>query len=156
MKHYTFTIRISPSQNPYAEEDAPEASLTLAIIGEPTLEDVAGLLLDAIGFAADHLFGFHENLKEPIPTPNKRSFSLMADQFPEDCPNEKGVENTLATELFEPGKTVLFHFDYGDDWRFRVTCDSLTEAQQGQKQGVRILSRTGKFPEQYPDFDEDE
>lgn len=154
MKDLQLTIRTIPDR--YAEEEFPEASVTVAVFGEPTLEHVAWILLDAIGFEIDHLYGFHENLRQPMPAPGKRSFSLMADQFPEDCPDEKGVENTPATELFEPGKTVLFHFDYGDDWRFLLTCDSLTEAKKGQKQGLRILSRTGEFPEQYPSFDEEE
>jgi hypothetical protein len=50
---------------------------------------------------------------------------------------------------------MLFHFDYGDDWHFIVTCVK-TEETKSQFRKPKILEKQGTPPEQYPDYDEDE
>lgn len=49
-------------------------------------------------------------------------------------------------------KTLLFKFDYGDDWMFRVTCTGEAETKPFKR--PKLLSTTGKPPEQYLDGDD--
>ena len=55
----------------------------------------------------------------------------------------------------EPGKQMLFLFDYGDQWQFKVELIGL-----GQKEAKvtypRVVKQVGTAPPQYPDLDEDE
>ena len=48
---------------------------------------------------------------------------------------------------------MIFHYDYGDDWFFLVTCTAVKETT-GKRRLRKVLSTKGSPPEQYPDFEE--
>ncbi len=50
---------------------------------------------------------------------------------------------------------MLFLFDYGDEWHFKVELTAMGE-RLPRSQYPRILATTGKAPPQYPDMDEGE
>ena len=67
----------------------------------------------------------------------------------------RGVRRTKLSAAFPaPGKKMLFLFDYGDEWRFKVELIGL-----GRKEKAvypRVLKRVGEAPAQYPGLEEDE
>jgi hypothetical protein len=59
----------------------------------------------------------------------------------------------IEKAVFGPKKKMLFHFDYGDDWDFLVTCVKIEEIKS-QFRRPKILDKKGTTPEQYPDYEE--
>ena len=60
-----------------------------------------------------------------------------------------GDELTLAQAgIARPGAVVAYLFDYGDEWRVRVTVREIGDAGDGPL--PRVVERTGEAPPQYP------
>ncbi len=138
MQNYTFTLRYD------------DFSAVVTASGTCSLYQLAETLIKALDFDFDHCFGFYDNLDNPYDSDEK--YTLFADMGePED--DEPGVKATLIQDVFTPGKSLCFLFDYGDDWYFDVHCDDVRETK-GTRNTRRILGRTGTAPEQYPDFED--
>ena len=90
---------------------------------------------------------FYREIKPTVairtPTP------LFADIGEECKDSDTGVQSTCIAEVFQPQKTMLFLFDYGDDWMFPVTCTGGAETKPFKR--PKLLSTTGEPPEQYPE-----
>ena len=72
-----------------------------------------------------------------------------------DHPESLSVRHTKVSEVWKIlGDTMMFLFDYGDTWRFTV---QLVGFGVVDPKGTypRILKKTGRAPEQYPDIDEE-
>ena len=121
-----------------------------------SLYDLAENIIDVIGFQLDHAFGFYSNLEAPYPRNGElgEHYTLFADHG-EDDTDAGSVKKTDIDDVFNLGKKMLFHFDYGDDWRFLVTCTEVEESTAKRKTRKRI-SVQGEFPEQYEYPDDDE
>lgn len=117
----------------------------VSFVGEYTLYDLAETLIKAIGFQFDHAFQFCDNLGNPYDS--KERYTLFADMGETD--DDPGVKRTLISEVFTKGRMMLFHFDYGDDWEFPVTCIDILEEDSTRRQR-KVLTRRGTPPEQYP------
>jgi hypothetical protein len=112
-----------------------------------TLYQLAEAVTQAFGFFFDHAFGYYDNLKHHFES-NER-FELFADMGDAD-PGVRGVKKTRATEAFaEPGKKMLFLFDYGDDWFFLI--ERIERAPTGKGRFPRVVESNGEAPEQYPE-----
>jgi hypothetical protein len=65
----------------------------------------------------------------------------------------KGVKTTPMNTVFnEIGKQMLFFFDYGDNWKFRVELLGIEPAEPGKKYPECVQS-VKKAREQYSDKD---
>lgn len=138
----TFTFKLK-AENGYQAE--------IAISGNINLYGLAEHIIDTVGFDFDHAFGFFDNLKNPYQSDEK--YTLFADMG-EANPGERSVQRTLIEEVFDPGKKMVFLFDYGDDWQFLLACKSIEPAASKRK--IRaVLSEKGKHPIQYPDYDDE-
>jgi hypothetical protein len=139
MQEYHFTIQ---------SEDFTACAV---LVGEWTLYEFAEfIILKAVGFDFDHAFEFCDNYKNPLKS--KERYTLFADM--EDCEEEDpGVEGTFVSEVFTTGKRMAFLFDYGDDWRFAVTCTAVRESK-GKRRSRKVVMTVGERPEQYPDLEE--
>lgn len=137
MQEYHFTIQ-------YDDFEAQ-----LAIGGNLSLYDFAAFLIKAVGFDFDHAFEFCDNVENPYNS--SESYSLFADMGEGD--GEAGVKETLIADVFKPKKQMLFHFDYGDDWFFLITCTEV-KASTAKRPFKKIISKKGTPPEQYPDYEE--
>ena len=127
-------------------------SATIIQPADQTLEMLAESILDSVGFDMDHAFGFHDNLKNPYRS--NEEYTLFADMGEEVKGGDTGVRTTPLSQVFRPRKKMLFHFDYGDDWHFLVTC--VKEEETNSKfRNPKILDKTGTPPEQYPDYEEE-
>lgn len=124
------------------------------VVEQSTLFELADALLGAIGFDLDHAFGFHSNLKNAYDNDMEQEYTLFADQGEARLDHDTGVEKTFIGDVFDKGKKMLFHFDYGEDWMFIVECIEI-ETSTSRKRRPEVLKVVGRFPEQYPDYEED-
>lgn len=53
----------------------------------------------------------------------------------------------------DPGKSMLLHYDFGDDWRFKVKLEKILPPNKRMKK-LKITERLGKAPKQYTIDDE--
>lgn len=149
MKYYTFKLSYEKS------------FVRVSVIEKTTLADLAQLLLEAIDFELDHAFGFHSNLKNPYHHYMDKQFTLFSDHGEAESEADTGVKKTKVSSVFEEGEAMLFHFDYGEDWRFIVKCESIEKLKSEKgiiklRKNKEVLEIQGEFPEQYPEYDEDE
>ncbi len=125
-------------------------SAELVLGGEWSLYDFAEFIIKTVGFDFDHAFEFCDDLKNPYRS--KERYTLFADLGDAMSEDEEGVKDTPVSAVFRPRRKMIFHFDYGDDWFFLVTCTAVKES--GKKQRFKkVLSTEGTPPEQYPDPD---
>ena len=117
----------------------------LILGGEHTLYDFAEFIIKTVGFDFDHAFEFCDNLKNPYRS--KERYSVFAED------GDPGVQETMVSAVFRPRRKMLFHFDFGDDWFFLVTCTAVKESA-GKRRGRKMLTTQGTPPVQYPDYDE--
>jgi hypothetical protein len=115
----------------------------VAIAAEATLDDLAWCIVNSVEFSDDHLYQF---------TVRDRFGGAF---FAEDPRREDGFgadELGIGDLPLEPGQTMDFLYDFGDNWQFKVLLERI------EPPGVKIktpavVERHGKSPEQYPDSD---
>lgn len=122
----------------------------LAVGGDCSLYQFAAFIIKTVGFDFDHAFQFCENLKEPYQS--KERYTLFAD-LGEGSAGDRSVKKTALSAVFHPCRTMLFHFDYGDDWFFPVTCTAVKESS-AKKPFKKVIATHGTPPEQYPDAED--
>lgn len=130
-----------------------DAVSTICLSENHTLSELAETIIESVGFHFDHAFGFYSNLK--FPSQECEHYTVFADM--KDGEDEVGgsVKKTTIEDVFHEGRQMLFFFDYGDDWRFQITCTSVT-GSKAKRPSRQILSTQGTFPAQYPDLDDEE
>ncbi len=95
----------------------------------------------------DHAFGFYSKLTGHV-FDSLVKYELFADMGESEA---RSVKRTRIVEAFPAvGAKMTFHFDYGDDWQFRIEAIGQNRKQPGSKY-PRLLKTVGKAPEQYPD-----
>lgn len=124
-------------------------SVEVAVGGDCSLYAFAAFIIKTVGFDFDHAFEFCDNLKNPYRS--KQRYTLFAD-LGEDA-DDPGVKKTPLSAVFRPRRKMLFHFDYGDDWFFLVTCAAVKESA-AKRPFRKVVTTRGTPPEQYPDFEE--
>ena len=140
-----FTLELSDF-SPLARGADFSASLVLG--GDHSLYEFAEFLIKTVGFHFDHPFEFCDNLDNPYHS--KERYTLFADMG--EGEGEPGVNKTSVSQVFRLGRKMMFHFDYGDDWFFPVTCTAVQESEK-KRRFKKVLSTAGTPPEQYPDPD---
>ena len=124
-------------------------SAVLAVGGNSSLYSFAQLIIKAVGFDFDHAFEFCENLKDPYRSEER--YTLFAD-IGEGQDGDLSIKKTGIADVFSPRRKMVFHFDYGDDWFFLVTCTAVKEST-AKRPFKKIVSTRGTPPEQYPDYE---
>lgn len=122
----------------------------VAVGGDCSLYDFAKFINKAVGFDFDHAFEFCDNVREPDRSTER--YTLFADMGEGEA-GDRSVKQTRLSAVFRPRRKMVFHFDYGDDWYFLVTCIAVKESAS-KRAFKKILSTSGTPPVQYPDFDE--
>jgi len=85
-----------------------------------SLYRLAEAIVSAFGFDFDHAFGFYSGLTQAAMMRADPRYELFADMG-EANSGALGVKKTRVAQAFPAvGHTMLFLFDYGDEWRFRV------------------------------------
>ncbi len=121
-----------------------------------SLYNLAEAITSAFAFNFDHAFGFYSGLKPATMMRTSPRYELFAEMRDAD-PGVLSVKKTKVARAFPAiGHAMLFLFDYGDDWLFRVKWERT--AKNAKFRYPRIVATHGEAPEQYPDpenFDED-
>lgn len=52
------------------------------------------------------------------------------------------------------GGSMLFNFDFGDDWYFNLTLEQI-EQPDAKLKNPKLLESHGEAPPQYPDYDDE-
>jgi|tagenome__1003787_1003787.scaffolds.fasta_scaffold20905808_2 hypothetical protein len=115
-----------------------------------TLHTLAWSITRAFGFDFDHAFGFFSRLTGRVFASPIR-YEVLADAAISGA--SRSVHETSVVRAFPRlGSKMLFVYDYGDEWRFRVELIGRGEAAAGVAY-PRVVARLGKAPEQYPSTD---
>jgi hypothetical protein len=117
-----------------------------------SLYDLAEAIVRA--FDLDHAFGFYGKLIGNY-TASPVRYELFADM--EGGSSDAGsVKRTKVARVFPAvGTTMLFLFDYGDEWRFKVGLVAMGK-KIPKAHYPKILATMGTAPPQYQNMDEDE
>ena len=82
-------------------------------------------------------------------------YELFAD-IGEANPGVLSVKKTKISQAFPAvGHTLLFLFDYGDEWHFRARLKA-TGTKAANVRYPRVVAAQGEAPPQYPDPDGDD
>jgi hypothetical protein len=118
-----------------------EASIyrDIEIEASQSLYKLAEVIVSAFDF--DHAFGFYSGSTLAAMRKHPR-YELFVDMGEAD-PGAHGVKKSSIAQAFPiVGHSVLFLFDYGDDWRFRVKL----KATEALKARYLALSRATAWP----------
>jgi len=119
-----------------------------------TLADFAEAIVQAFDFDFDHAFGFYPETKGRAVARGRPAYELFADM---DAATEtRSVRKTKVAQVFsEIGDAMIFLFDYGDEWLFRVELTALGR-KAAKTRYPRVLAKAGPSPVQYPGPDDEE
>lgn len=125
----------------------------IEIEGSKSLYQLAEAIVAAFGFDFDHAFGFYTGLTPKTMTRVDPRYELFVDMGGAD-PGVLSVKKTKVARAFpEIGHTMLFLFDYGDDWLFRVRLEK-TGKKTAKVRYPCVVATRGEAPVQYPDPDD--
>jgi hypothetical protein len=143
-----------PSTHIFRVALRPRLYREIETAGGKSLYDLAEAIVRAFGFDLDHAFGFYGKLTGNYAASPVR-YELFADM--EGGNSDAGsVRRTKVARVFPTvGTTMLFLFDYGDEWRFKVELVGLGK-KIPKMHYPRVLATMGKAPPQYQNMDEDE
>jgi hypothetical protein len=129
----------------------PKLYRDFEILSAKSLHNLAELIVQVFGFDFDHAFGFYSKLSGQVFDSPVR-YELFADIGESDAGS---VKRTRIAEAFPAvGAKMTFHFDYGDDWQFRIETIGRNRKEPAAKY-PRLLKAVGEAPEQYPDPDDE-
>jgi hypothetical protein len=137
-----------------ALQNEPTIYREIEIESRKMLSDLAEAIVHAFGFEFDHAFGFYSKLTGRDVMRPQPKYELFADMGEETT--AKSVRKTQVADAFpDVGSTMLFMFDYGDDWRFVVEVVGLGQ-KAAKTHYPKVLKTVGKAPEQYGSWDDDD
>lgn len=129
----------------------PKLYRDIEIESTDSLHGLALAITRAFEFDFDHAFGFFSRLAGRVFASPIR-YELFADDAIGGA--SRSVRDTAVGDAFPRlGSKMLFLFDYGDEWRFRVEVVSRGETAAGTVY-PRVIASVGKAPAQYPDPEE--
>ena len=109
-----------------------------------TLDTLATAILNAFEFTHDHLYQFSYGTQFGVKT--HATHSILEE--------EPWTSEVLVGEVpLREGQSMIYLFDFGDQWKFDVTLERVDPADAAAQAPV-ILDRRGEAPEQYPSWDE--
>ena len=129
----------------------PKVYREFEILSAKTLYDLGEEIVRVFGFDFDHAFGFYSKLTGSI-YDSPVQYELFVDIGES---KGRGVKQTRIVDAFpEIGAKMIFLFDYGDEWLFRIEVIDLKRKEPKVKY-PRLLKESGVAPEQYPDPDDE-
>ncbi len=136
-----------------ALQDEPTVYREIEVESHKTLSDLAEAIVHAFGFEFDHAFGFYSKLEGRDVMRSQPKYELFADMGEETT--AKSVRKTSVADAFpDVGHTMLFMFDYGNDWRFIV--EVIGRGQKAARTRYpKVLKKVGQAPEQYGAWDDE-
>lgn len=130
---------------------------TIAVRGDQTLVDVHYALQAAFDWDDDHLYSFWLDGKFWSRDGREYTHPFQARQ-PSPLgsfargPAPWSADTPLSRLKLTKGQRIAYLFDFGDEWRVRLTVRQIT-ADDGHTY-PRHLESVGDAPPQYPDFED--
>lgn len=135
-------------------QDEPTVYREIEVESRKSLSDLAEAIVHAFDFEFDHAFGFYPKLTGPDVLRSQPKYELFADMGEQT--NARSVRTTPVADAFpNVGHTMLFMFDYGDDWRFVVEVIGLGQ-KAAKTRYPKVLKKVGQAPEQYGTWDDED
>jgi hypothetical protein len=128
----------------YAGRDAGSVWRRLAVPPDTSLDELAGAILRAFNLDDDHLYDFRFRDQRGQSRVYNHPYTDEGPFTPEIAVGETGL--ALKGEM-------LFTFDYGDYWQFKVRLEQI-EAEPCRLRGPEVVESAGKAPAQYPQIEE--
>jgi Plasmid pRiA4b ORF-3-like protein len=126
----------------------------IEIASSDSLYDLAEGIVQAFNFDFDHAFGFYTGLTRKTMMQAQPRYELFADMG--ESTDAKSVKKTSIAQTFpKVGRKMMFLFDYGDEWLFRVEVVGLGH-KVARARYPKIIASAGASPQQYPDIDDEE
>jgi Plasmid pRiA4b ORF-3-like protein len=129
-------------------DELPEVSRRIAVRGDQTLADLHEALRQAFEWWDDHLYSFWLD---------GEFWGSKESEYTAPFEPEPGMQ-TAEVELerlgLSAGQEIAYVFDFGDEWRVRLTLAEIRPA--GDETLPATLERGGKAPPQYPIPDDEE
>lgn len=117
-----------------------DAVRKLAVPHDALLDDLASSILDAFNFDDDHLYEFVYKNELGINEAVMHPFVDDGDYWADDM--------TLGEMPIHEGMAFVFHYDFGDDWRFQCQVESLIK-EGGKYTEPKVIEKKGRAPKQY-------
>lgn len=120
---------------------------TVAVRGDQTLDDLHLVLQAAFDWMNDHLYAFW--LTGRFWDRDALTYTPPFEPGPFDSSTDIGLDELGLTA----GQRIAYLFDFGDEWRVRLT---LAKIMPADADGYpRILELRGEAPPQYPDYEDE-
>ena len=137
-----------------ALRDRSSVHRDLEIDSAKSLAELAEAIVGAFGFEFDHAFGFYAETEGRAVMRGRPAYELFADMG--EATGTLSVRKTRIGDAFrEVGQAMVFLFDYGDEWLFRVELTAMGR-KVAKGRYPKVLAKAGPSPVQYPDPDDDE
>lgn len=138
----TYTLKIALDKKLYR---------VIAIDAQATLEDLHEAIQSIYDFDNDHLYAFFMD---------NEAWSRTGDSYFDPRGEMDDQKPADAFQLGEVGLYVkqafLYLFDFGDQWAFEITVESISPIKAKSKQLYRLIETQGKAPAQYDWEEEDD
>jgi len=112
---------------------------------DANLEQLADAILHAYQFNHEHLYEFE------LRDTRGRSLSVAGPHIREA--EHFADEMRVGDVPLSIGDSMVFHYDFGDDWRFNVTLESIDESDTGKTKTLKVTAESGTAPTQYDQGD---
>ncbi|PIX76710.1 MAG: hypothetical protein COZ37_06485 [bacterium (Candidatus Ratteibacteria) CG_4_10_14_3_um_filter_41_18] len=117
----------------------------IEISANHTLLDLHGAIQETYDFDDDHLYSFFMDGK-------RWSHERFTSPFDDEGPH---VDEVRIGELgLFAEQNILYLFDYGDEWKFRVELEDI-RLKGPKPRKPKVIGKKGESPEQYPRYDEE-
>ncbi len=113
----------------------------LQISGKETLDRLCSLILSSFDFIDEHLYEF---------CMDNRMYSDCSFHSDPEC-GEPSTRIALDRLHLEKGQNFSLHYDFGDDWMFRIHVMKIEEVEK--KTTPAVLKGKGEI-QQYPSWDD--
>jgi Plasmid pRiA4b ORF-3-like protein len=135
----------------------PGVRRTIAVRSDQTLAHLHDALRGAFGWDDDHLYSFWLDGKFWSRAGDEYTHPwLAAEPGPLAAfglgPEPQSAEVRLDGLELTRGKRIAYVFDFGDEWRVRLTVQRITADDGGAY--PRLVKSVGDAPPQYPDYEE--
>ena len=118
----------------------------VAVGADQPLTALHDAIQEAFRWADDHLYSFWLDGRFWGDRDAEFTSPIAADEAP------RTADVPLAELGLAVGQSIAYVFDFGDEWRVKLTVSEEVEPDGGAY--PRVLTRTGTAPPQYPALDE--
>jgi len=105
------------------------------------LEQLADEILTAFRFDDDHLYQFE------LRDASGKSITIGGPYM--DDVSHFAEEMRIGEVPLAIDESMVFHYDFGDDWLFKVTLEAVNE---GNASKLKIIEKSGRSPKQYEQY----